>query len=66
MGSKPDWNHYRKIINAMKKNGMRKQAEDVALLVRVCASVERQDYPEAQHRLYKELPQAMVRVDSVL
>jgi len=63
MGTKPDWNYYRKIVNAMKKNGMRKQAEDVALLIRVCSSVEKQDYPEAQHRLYQELPQRMIRAD---
>jgi len=63
MGTKPDWNYYRKIVNAMKKNGMRKQAEDVAKLIRVCSSVEKQDYPEAQHRLYQELPQRMIRAD---
>lgn len=63
MGTKPDWNHYRKIVNAMKKNGMARQAKDVAKLIRVCSSVEKQDYPEAQHRLYNELPQKMVRLD---
>ena len=63
MGTGPDWNHYRKLINAMKKHGFAKQAEDVAALVRVCSSVEKEDYPEAQHRLYKELPQKMVRAD---
>ncbi len=63
MGTKPDWNYYRKLINAMKKNGFAKQAKDVAALVRVCSSVEKQDYPEAAHRLYNDLPQKMVRVD---
>jgi len=63
MATGPDWNHYRKIVNAMKKNGMRQQADDVAKLIRVCSSIEREDYPEAQHRLYKELPQKEVRLD---
>jgi len=63
MGTGPDWNHYRKLINAMKKNGFAAQAESVAGLVRVCSSVEKQDWPEAAHRLYNDLPQQMQRVD---
>jgi len=57
MGTQPDWNHYRKIINTMKKNGMTRQAEDVAKLIRVCSAVEQNDYPKAVHRMMTELPQ---------
>ena len=63
MGTKPDWNYYRKLINALKKNGFAKQAKDVAGLVRVCSAVEKQEWSEASSRLYKDLPQKMVRVD---
>jgi hypothetical protein len=63
MGTKPDWNHYRKLINAMKKNGFTQQAESVAALVRLGSAVEQEDYPKAQHVLYNDVPQRMVRVD---
>ncbi len=64
MGTKPDWNHYRKLINAMKKNGFSAaQAESVSALVRVASAVEKQDWPEASARLYRDLPQRMVRAD---
>ena len=63
MGTKPDWNHYRKLINAMKKNGFAAQAESVAALVRVASSVEKEDWTEAAWRLYNDLPQRMVRAD---
>lgn len=63
MGTGPDWNAYRKLINALKKNGFRQQATMVAALVRVARSVEKQDYAEAQHRLHNEAPQKMVRGD---
>jgi len=63
MGTKPDWNYYRKLINAMKKNGFAKQAKDVAALVRLASAVEQEDYPKAQHVLYNDVPQKMMRVD---
>jgi len=35
----------------------------IAALVRVARSVEKEDWPEAAHRLYTDVPQKMVRVD---
>lgn len=66
MGTGPDWNYFRKLINAMKKNGFSQQADAVAGLVRIASSVEKQDFPEAAHRLYNDLPQRMKRVDDPL
>jgi len=63
MATGPDWNYYRKIINAMKKQGMHKQAEDVAKLVRVVSALEQDDMPKAVHRMMTELPQRFVRAD---
>ena len=63
MGTTPDWNEARKLINALKKNGFTAQAKMVSGLVRVAVSVERGDYAEAVHRLHKEVPQKLVRGD---
>ena len=63
MGTKPDWNFYRKLINAMKKNGFKQQADAVTALVRVASSVEKEDWPEAAYRLHTDVPQKMIRGD---
>jgi len=63
MGTGPDWNYFRKLINAMKKNGFKQQADALAGLVRIASSVEQQDWTEAAHRLYNDIPQRMKRVD---
>lgn len=57
-----DWNHYRKIVNAMKHNGLHEQAKDVAALIRVASAIEQNDVPLAVHRLMNDLRQKVVRL----
>lgn len=57
-----DWNHYRKIVNAMRKNGMPHQARDVSALIRIASAVEQNDLPKAVHRMMTELPQKKIRI----
>ena len=63
MGTGPDWNQYRKLINNLKRFGLPDQAKMLSALVRVAASVERGDYAEAVHRLHTEVPQKVKRGD---
>ncbi len=63
MGTTPDWNEARKLINALKKNGFTEQAKMVSGLVRVAASVEKGDFAEAGARLYSDIPQKVIRGD---
>jgi hypothetical protein len=63
MGTGPDWNEYRKLVNNMKRFGLVKQAKMLSALIRVAVSVERGDYAEAVHRLHTEAPQKLIRGD---
>jgi hypothetical protein len=55
-----DWNHYRKVVNTMRRYGMRQQARDVAALIRVASALERNDMPLAVERMMKEMPQKKI------
>jgi len=52
-----DWNHYRKIVNVMRKFGLAQQSKDVAALIRVASAIEQNDMPKAVHTMMTDLKQ---------
>jgi hypothetical protein len=66
MGTGPDWNYYRKLINRLRGAGLREEADAVRALVRVSVAVEKGDFAQAVHRLHTDAPQKVVRGDGNL
>lgn len=66
MGTGPDWNYYRQLINRLRGAGLREEADAVRALVRVSVSVEKGDFAQAVHRLHTDAPQKVVRGDGNL